>query len=163
MQKRKHRITSLSRFRKIFYCFLKIRNIKRRIDRKKMVKSAMNLLATNKQYKNGLLTGMLLARQIAKDKKIAKAANGGRKIKGGFNFKKALAIAAGPLGWAWLAHHNGKKAKEVQKKLEKYEPKKPKKNEKKKKTEIMIEDFPEDDFIDPGVADDENFSFDDFE
>lgn len=120
----------------------------------------MNLLATNKQYKNGLLTGMLLARQFAKDKKIAKAANGGKKIKGGFNFKKALAIVAGPLGWAWLAHHNNKKAKEAEKKLEKYEPKKPKKNEK----EIMIEDFPEDDFIDPGVVDDdENFSIDDFE
>lgn len=144
----------------------------------KMVKSAMNLLATNKQFKNGLLTGMILAKQIAKDKKKALAiapgelgwagidplpnkklaAAGGKKIKGGFSFKKALAVAAGPLGWLWLAarHKGDKELKEVQKKLEKYEP-----PASKSKQKTVEEDFPIDEMED--YADDNDFDYDEFE
>lgn len=85
-----------------------------------MVKSAVDLLATNKKFKDGVLTGMLLAKKIAKDKKYAKTS--GKKLHGGFSFKKMLAVAAGPIGWAWLAKQKGKeeKEKEFQKALEEY-------------------------------------------
>ncbi len=80
-----------------------------------MPKSAVNLLATNKQFKNGVITGLLLAKKIKDDNK--------RKLKGGkISLKKVLAIAAGPLGWVWLARHkNDDEMNELKKKLEKYE------------------------------------------
>ena len=121
-----------------------------------MVKSAVELLATDKKFKNGFLAGMILAKKLATEKKN-NAAKGGKKLQGGFSFKKALAIAAGPLGWAWLAHHNSKKAKEVKKKLEKYEP--PKKTKKEKE----IDDFPVDDDDDFPMENDDDFDLDDFE
>ena len=105
-----------------------------------MVKSAVELLATDKKFKNGFLAGMILAKKIATEKK--NATQGGKKIKGGsFSFKKALAIAAGPLGWVWLARHkNDEELNKVKKKLEKYEP--PKKSKKEKE---MVDEFPDDD------------------
>ena len=128
-----------------------------------MVKSAVELLATDKKFKNGFLAGMILAKKLATEKKN-NAAMGGKKIRGGFSFKKALAIAAGPLGWAWLAHHNSKKAKEAEKRLEKYEPPKKKKKEKEKVEEL--DDFPadEDDIAaDFPMENDDDFDLDDFE
>ena len=87
-----------------------------------MVKSAVELLATDKFFKNGFLTGMILAKKLA-DKKKNSMKKGGKKIQGGFSFKKELAIAAGPLGWVWLARHkNDEELNEVKKRLEKYEP-----------------------------------------
>lgn len=82
---------------------------------KKMVKTGIQKVATNKSFKKGVLTGLLLARKINRNKKKMKG--------GGINIKKALAIAAGPLGWVWLAR-NGREAevKELQKRLAKYEP-----------------------------------------
>lgn len=122
-----------------------------------MVKSAVELLATDKKFKNGFLAGMILAKKLANDKKN-NTTKGGKKIRGksGFSFKKALAIAAGPLGWVWLARHkNDKELKKVQKKLAKYEP--PKTTKKPKKTE-EIDDFPvEDDDEEEDDEDEDNF------
>lgn len=127
-----------------------------------MVKSAVELLATDKKYKDGFLAGMILAKKLATDKKN-NTTKGGKKLQGGFSFKKALAIAAGPMGWVWLARHkNDEELKEMKKKLEKYEPP--------KKTKKEIDDFPaddddedfdEDDF--PMENDDDDFDLDDFE
>ncbi len=129
-----------------------------------MVKSAVELLATDKKYKDGFLAGMILAKKLATDKKN-NTTKGGKKLQGGFSFKKALAIAAGPMGWVWLARHkNDEEMKEMKKKLEKYEP--PKKPKKEKVEEIDDfpadeEDFDEEDF--PMENDDDDFELDDFE
>lgn len=133
-----------------------------------MTKSALNLLATNKKYKQGVLTGMLLAKHIEKKKKL----HGGK----GISFKKAMAVAAGPMGWIWLAtHRNDDKIKEMQKKLDKLE--NPQKTEDKKKEEkdkkssgdnkedFSLSDFEEDFEFDPeeaGYDSEELYSEDDF-
>lgn len=110
-----------------------------------MVKSAVELLATDKKFKNGFLAGMILAKKLATDKKN-NTTKGGKSIRDGFSFKKALAIAAGPLGWVWLARHkNDEELKKVQKKLEKYEPPKTKKKNKKIEDLPVDEDEDEDD------------------
>ena len=116
----------------------------------------MNLLATNKHFKNGLLTGMILAKKIEQNKKNARL--GGKKIKGGFDFKKALAVAAGPLGWVWLAKHN--RDEEIAKLQQEVEKKSSSKGNKKK--EIDISDFPEEDEDFP-MDDYDDFDPDDFE
>lgn len=64
----------------------------------------------NGDYVNGLLTGMFLAKNIHRKNKLS----GGKK----FDFKKALAIMAGPIGWAILANKNAKENKELKKQLE---------------------------------------------
>ena len=90
-----------------------------------MVKTALDMLSSSPLYKKGILTGMLLAKQIADKKKM----NGGGKV--GVKFKKALAVLAGPLGWVWLAKNSNKeKIEKLQKKLKKYEPKKKTKTKK---------------------------------
>ena len=84
-----------------------------------MTKSAIKLLNSNKQYKNGVLTGLILAKQISKDKKQSKLKGGEIPMK----WKKVLAAVAGPRGWLWLARHAGdEEIKNLQKKLSKYEP-----------------------------------------
>ena len=79
-----------------------------------MVKSsAPRLLARNKNYKAGLLAGMILGNKLAK-----------KKMRGGssLGLKKALAILAGPWGWVWLAKHGSdKEKKELAQRLSKYE------------------------------------------
>lgn len=123
-----------------------------------MVKSAMNMLATNKQFKNGLLTGMVLAKKIADDKKAVK---GGKRIKGGaFDFKKVLAVAAGPLGWVWLARHkNDQELEEMKKQLEKIKPPPPtsssKPSTKKEKEKEKMKEINEEDIDFPDVDDDD--------
>lgn len=174
-----------------------------------MVKSAVELLAKDKKFKDGVLAGMLLAKKLATEKK-KNTTRGGKKIaitplekmpeglrrkylktfektleklpqglrqryseilkklpqgvresypqlQGGFDFKKALGIAAGPLGWLWLAarHKSDKELKEVKKRLEKYEP--PKETKKvNDDDDIAVDDFPmENDDVD-------DFDLDDF-
>ena len=63
-----------------------------------MVKSSLDLLATNKNYKKGFLAGVLAGKKMYK-----------HHLKGGFDFKRGLAILAGPLGWMYL--HNKDKQK----------------------------------------------------
>lgn len=149
-----------------------------------MVKSAVELLATDKIFKNGFLTGMILAKKLADKKKNGMKKGGKKKIQGGFSFKKALAIAAGPLGWVWLARHkNDEELNEVKNRLEKYEPPettmerlgkykppkktKTKKGRKTKKEKVEeIDDFPDDDDIatdDFPMENDDGFDLDDFE
>lgn len=108
-----------------------------------MVKSALDMLSSP-LYKKGVLTGMLLAKQIAEKKKM----NGGGKV--GVKFKKALAVLAGPLGWVWLAKNSNKeKIEKLQKKLQKYEPK--------KKTKKKLPPPEYDDEYDEGDVDDGNY------
>lgn len=83
-----------------------------------MTKSAVKLLDTNKHYKNGVLTGLVLAKQISKAKKQSKLKGGEMPV----TAKKVLAALAGPWGWLWLAKHNSDKNKELEEKLKKYEP-----------------------------------------
>lgn len=119
----------------------------------------MNLLATNKQFKNGLLTGMILAKKIHQDKKNARM--GGKNLKGGFDFKKVLAVAAGPLGWVWLAKHSkDAEIAKLQKEVEKYNLPPSTKDKKKTKEKIDISDFPEEDI---NIDDDEDLPMDDFD
>ena len=129
----------------------------------------MNMLATNKQFKNGLLTGMILAKQIHNEKKMT----GGRKVNkknNGMTFKKVLAIAAGPLGWVWLARHKSdEEVKELQKKLEKYESppqkeEKPKKVKHDKKEKHDLYDLPDDEnMYDEDFIDDDDDGIDDYD
>ena len=80
-----------------------------------MVKSALDLLATNKNYRTGVATGMMLAKTISKSKKM----KGGKS----FGWKQAIALLMGPFGWTWLAKHaNDDQIASLQKRLETYEP-----------------------------------------
>lgn len=79
-----------------------------------MVKSPVELLATNKNFHKGVLTGMLIAHKVHKKKKYS-----GK----GWSFGDTLGVLAGPAGWIYLT---GKKIQEA----------KEKKKEKKKQEEI---------------------------
>lgn len=118
-----------------------------------MVKTALDLLATNKNYKNGLLTGMILGKQLTKTKKMKGGSWGG--------LKKALAVAAGPLGWVWLARNKNKEeVKDLKKRLEVYEPvPRPKPKPKPKPSYDDDDDFDDDD----EDEDMEEFSEEDFD
>lgn len=97
-----------------------------------MPKSSVDLLQTNKNFKNGIITGMMLAKEIRRKKKLKGS---------GFGIKEAIAVAAGPLGWVWLARNkNSEEVKQLKEKLEKYEPTKKQDDTSKKSKESKLSD-----------------------